>query len=64
MSRDSSVGIALGYGLDDRSSRVRFPTGAENFSLHHRVQNGSGSHPVSYPKGTIGSFPGDKAVGA
>jgi hypothetical protein len=24
-SRDSSVGIALGYGLDDRGSRVRFP---------------------------------------
>jgi hypothetical protein len=36
-SRDSSVGIALGYGLDDRDSRVRFPTGAGNFSLHHRV---------------------------
>jgi hypothetical protein len=26
-SRDSSVGIALDYGLDDRSSRVRFPAG-------------------------------------
>jgi hypothetical protein len=26
-SRDSSVGIALGYGLDDRGSRVRFPAG-------------------------------------
>jgi hypothetical protein len=30
-SRDSSVGIALGYGLDDRGSRVRFPAGAGNF---------------------------------
>jgi hypothetical protein len=40
-SRDSSVGIALGYGLDDRGSRVRFLAGAGNFSLHHRVQNGS-----------------------
>jgi hypothetical protein len=30
-----------GYGLDDRGSRVRFPAGAGNFSLHHRVQNGS-----------------------
>jgi hypothetical protein len=39
-SRDSSVGIALDYGLDDRGSRVRFPVGAGNFSLHHRVQNG------------------------
>jgi hypothetical protein len=27
-SRDSSVGIALGYGPDDRGSRVRFPAGA------------------------------------
>jgi hypothetical protein len=59
-SRDISVSIALGYGLDDRSSRVRFPTGAGNFSLHHRVQNGSGAHPASYPMGTRGSFPGVK----
>jgi hypothetical protein len=25
---------------------------AGNFSLHHRVQNGSGAHPASYPMGT------------
>jgi hypothetical protein len=56
--RDSSVGIALGYGLDDRGSRVRFPARAGNFSLHHRVQNGSGVHPVSYPMDTRDSFPG------
>jgi hypothetical protein len=30
-----------GCGLDDRGSRVRFPAGVGNFSLHHRVQNGS-----------------------
>jgi hypothetical protein len=58
------VGIALGYGLDDRNSRVRFPAGAGNFSLHHRVQNGSGAHPTSYPMGTRGSFPGGKAAAA
>jgi hypothetical protein len=46
-SRNSSVGIALGYGLDDRGSRFRFPAGAENFSLHYRVQNGSEAHPAS-----------------
>jgi hypothetical protein len=63
-SRDSSVGIALGYGLDVRGSRVRFPEGAGNFSLHHRVQNGSGSHPASYPMGTMGCFPGGKAARA
>jgi hypothetical protein len=64
VSRDSSVSTALGYGLDDRSSRVRFPMGAGNFSLHHRIQNGSGSHPASYPMDTRGSFPGVKAAGA
>jgi hypothetical protein len=58
-SRDSSVGIALSYGLDDRGSRVRFPAGVGNFSLHHRVQNGSGALPASYPMGTRGSFPGE-----
>jgi hypothetical protein len=64
MSRDSSLGIALSYGLDDRGSRVQFAAGAGNFSLHHRVQNGSGAHPVSYPMGTSGSFPGGKAAGS
>jgi hypothetical protein len=47
-SHDSSVGMTLGYGLDDRGSRVRFPAGAGSFSLH-RVQNGSEAHPGSYP---------------
>jgi hypothetical protein len=59
----NSVGIALGHGLDDRGSRVRFPAGAGNFSLHHRLQNGSGAHPVSYTMGTRGSFPGVKRPG-
>jgi hypothetical protein len=59
----SSVGIALGYGLDDGGSRVRFLAGAGNFSLHHCVQNSSGAHPASYPMGTRGSFPGDKVAG-
>jgi hypothetical protein len=55
VSESSSVGIALGYGLDDRGSRVRLPAGARNFSLHHHVQNGSGAHPASYPIGTTDS---------
>jgi hypothetical protein len=63
-SRDSSVGIVLGYGLDDRGSRVPFPAGSGNFSLHHRVQNGSGAQPATYPMGTRGSFLGGKAAGA
>jgi hypothetical protein len=28
--------------MDDRGSRVRFPSEAGNFSIHHRVQNGLG----------------------
>jgi hypothetical protein len=64
VSRDSSVGIALGYGLDDGGFRVRFPARAGNFFLHHRVQNGSGAHSASYPMGTRGSIPGGKAAGA
>jgi hypothetical protein len=59
-NRYNSVGIALGCGLDDRGSRVRFPARAGNLSLHHSVQNGSGAHPASYPMGTRGSFPGAK----
>jgi hypothetical protein len=61
-SRDSSVGTALGYGMDDRGSRFRFSAGDGNFSLHHRVQNGYGTHPASYPMGTRGSFPGNKVA--
>jgi hypothetical protein len=48
----------MGYGLDDR-----FPAEAENFSLHHGVQNGSGTHPASYPMGTRGFLPCGKAAG-
>jgi hypothetical protein len=62
-SCDRSVGIALGYGLDDRVSRVRFPAGAGNLSLHYRVQNGSGPHPASYPMGTSGFSLGVKRPG-
>jgi hypothetical protein len=61
-SCDNLVGIASGYGLDDRGSRVRFPAGAGNFSLH-RVQTRSGAHQASYPLDNGGSFPGGKAAG-
>jgi hypothetical protein len=55
--------LALGYGLDDRGSKVRFPEGVGNFSLHHRLQNGSAADPASYPMGTRGSFLGVKRLG-
>jgi hypothetical protein len=54
-SRDSSVGIALGYGLDDWGSRVRFPAGAENFSLH-RMALGITQPPIQW-------VPGDLSLG-
>jgi hypothetical protein len=61
--RMRGTAFSLPHGLDDRGSRVRFPAGAGNF-FHRRVQNGSGAHPASYPMGTRGSLPGDKAAGA
>jgi hypothetical protein len=64
MSRDNSVGIATRLRAGDGSSRVRFPAGAGMFSLHHRLQTGSGTHPASYPVGNRGSIPVGKAAGA
>jgi hypothetical protein len=61
-SRDSSVGIATGYGLDDRGAGVRVPVESRIFLLHV-VQTGSGVHPASCPMGTGGSFPGGKTAG-
>jgi hypothetical protein len=55
MSRDSPVGIDMGYGLDGRDS---IPVQAKDFSLLHSVQTGSGTHPASYAMGTGGCFPG------
>jgi hypothetical protein len=40
------------------------PSRVGNFSLHHRVQTGSGSHPFSSIMGTRGPFDGGKAAGA
>jgi hypothetical protein len=42
---------------------VRVPAGAGNFSLHHRLQTGSGAHPTSYPTDTRISFSGVKWSG-
>jgi hypothetical protein len=44
-------------------SRVRFPTGAGNFSVHHRVQTGSGAHTAYCPMGTGVLSPGVKRPG-
>jgi hypothetical protein len=42
-SRDSSVGIAIGYGLDYREVMFRSWQGQE-YSLLHVVQTGSRAH--------------------
>jgi hypothetical protein len=46
LSRDSSVGVATGFELGYRMIGVRFPVGAGDFSLQHRVRTGSGAHPA------------------
>jgi hypothetical protein len=57
-SRDSSVGIATGYGGGrPGGAGVRIPVGI------HIVQTGSVVHPTSYKMGTGGSFPGVKRQG-
>jgi hypothetical protein len=66
-SRDSSVGIATGYGLDDRSSMVPFPGegGWEFFSSQPRPKQLWGPLRLlssGYRGG--GSFPGGKAAEA
>jgi len=48
---------------DDQIKEDEF-AGPGNFSLHHRVQNGSGVYQASYPMGTRGYFSGDKVAGA
>jgi hypothetical protein len=41
----SSVGIATGYGLDDRGEGVRVPIGARiSFPLLQVIKIGSGNH--------------------
>jgi hypothetical protein len=59
-TRDSSVGIALGYGLDDRGFEYRWGLGV--FPFIAASQTGSGALQASYQVGTGGSFPRGKAV--
>jgi len=55
VGRDSSVGIATGYGLDGPGIESRW---GARFSAP--VQTGPGAHPASCTMGT-GSFPGVKS---
>jgi hypothetical protein len=58
-SRDSSVGVATGYGLDGQGSILD----GKIFSRLHSVQTGSEAHPASCPIGTGDDFPVGKAAG-
>jgi hypothetical protein len=60
--RDSAVGIATGYGLEDRGVGFRVPVGSR-ISLLQDVQTGSGVHTTSYPMGTGGFSPRVKRPG-
>jgi hypothetical protein len=57
MSRDSAVGIAIGYGLDDGGVGVQVPIGSRfPFSLSRPDR--LWAHPASYPMGTGALPPG------
>jgi hypothetical protein len=59
----SYIYIFLNNIVSERVGRLsRYSNGKDSFLLHS-VQTGSGAHPVSYPMGTEGSFPGGGAAG-
>jgi len=67
--------VAQRYNTDISYSKRRYPVICGSYCMvlcsctfitvsRYRVQNGSGTHPASYPMGTRGSFPRDKAAWA
>jgi hypothetical protein len=62
-NRDSAVGIAGGYGLDDRGVRVRVPEGSRIFCSPRRPDRLWGPPSLLY-NGYRGSFLEDKTAGA
>jgi hypothetical protein len=63
MSRDSVVGIATAYWLDDRGVGVRVPVGSSIFSSPRRPDR-LWDPPSLLSNVYRGSFLGDKAAGA
>jgi hypothetical protein len=62
MCRDSVVGIATSYGLDDRGVGFRVPVRSRILFYPRRPHRLWGP-PYLYPTGTGGSVPGGKAAG-
>jgi hypothetical protein len=63
-SRDSSVGIANGCGLDDRGVEVRVPVGSRIFSTSSRPVLGLFQPPVQWVRGALSrgvKWPGREA---
>jgi hypothetical protein len=54
------AGITQRYSAGLQAGWLRVPAGAGNFSVHHRVQTGSGAQPGSYPMSERVSFSGVK----
>jgi hypothetical protein len=63
-SRDSVVGIATGYGLDDRGVEVRVLVGSRIFSSPRRPDRLCGPPNLLSNGYRGGSFPGGKAADA
>jgi hypothetical protein len=63
VSRDSAVGIATGYGLDDWEFGVRVPVGSRIFTSPCRPDRFCGPPNLLY-NGYRDLFPGGKAAGA
>jgi hypothetical protein len=62
VSRDSVVGIATAYGLNDGRVGVRVPVGSRIFA-YPIVQTGSVVHPITYTMGAGGSSTEVKRLG-
>ena len=64
-SSDTSTGLVLGYGMDDRTIMVRLPVGAKDFyCLIHCVMTGSEAQSASYSMHTEESLPVGKLAEA